>query len=127
MVNMSQQVQRLLDALLKRPTEQFTDFSTETTHRPDKIFTTILKGTPKVEVRPSLDEKAEIIVAGYPIKSGEEVLGAVIVEQSSHAILALQYQLLRSLTIVTLLVFCFCTTYSVCVCMATDSTHSPSI
>ena len=34
-------------------------------------------------------------------------MGAVIVEQSSHAILALQYQLLRSLTLVTILVFFF--------------------
>ena len=106
-IKVYQQVQLHLDALWKRPAEQFTDFSSETTHRPDKIFTTILKGTPKVEVRPSLDEKAQIIVAGYPIKSGEDVLGAVIVEQSSHAILALQYQLLRSLTIVTILVFFF--------------------
>jgi dedicated sortase system histidine kinase len=106
-IEIYQQVQRHLDALWKRPAEQFTDFPSETTHRPDKIFTTILKGTPRVEVRPSLDEKAQIIVAGYPIKSGEEVLGAVIVEQSSHAILALQYQLLRSLTVVTILVFFF--------------------
>ena len=99
--------QRHVDNLLRRPPAQFTDFSTEVTHRPDKIFTTILKGTPRVEERPSLDQKAQIVVAGYPIKSGEEIMGAVIVEQSSHAILALQYQLLRSLTLVTILVFFF--------------------
>lgn len=100
-------VQQHIDNLLRRPPSQFTDISPEVTHRPDKIFTTILKGTPKVEERLSLDEKAQIVVAGYPIKSGEEVMGAVIVEQSSHAILALQYQLLRSLTLVTILVFFF--------------------
>ncbi|NKB77508.1 MAG: HAMP domain-containing protein [Gammaproteobacteria bacterium] len=96
-----------VDALLKRPPERFTDISEDITHRPDKIFTAILKGTPKVAQRPSLDNKAQIIVAGYPIKSGDEIMGAVIVEQSSHAILALQYQLLRSLTLVTILVFVF--------------------
>ena len=100
-------VQGHIDALLKRPATQFTDISPEITHRPDKIFTAILKGEPRVEQRLSLDEKAEIVVAGYPIRSGGEILGAVIVEQSSHAILALQYQLLRSLTAVTILVFLF--------------------
>ncbi len=102
-----QNIQGYIDTLLKRPPIQFTDVSTEVIHRPDKIFTTILKGTPKVEERLSLDQKAQIIVAGYPIKSGQEILGAVIVEQSSHTILGLQYQLLRSLTLVTILVFLF--------------------
>ena len=100
-------IQQHIDNLLRRPPTEFTDISPEVTHRPDKIFTTILKGTPKVEERLSLDEKAQIVVAGYPIKNGEDVMGAVIVEQSSHAILALQYQLLRSLTLVTVLVFFF--------------------
>ncbi len=100
-------LQNYVDSFLRRPSTQFTDVSPEVTHRPDKIFTTILKGTPRVEERPSVNQKAQIVVAGYPIKSGEEILGAVIVEQSSHAILALQYQLLRSMTLVTTLVFFF--------------------
>ncbi len=99
--------QRYIDALLNRPPVQFSDISTTVTHRPDKIFATILKGTPKVEERPSLDKKAQIIVAGYPIKSGQEILGAVIVEQSNHALLASQYLLLRNLTLVTIVVFLF--------------------
>ncbi|MEM7195572.1 MAG: ATP-binding protein [Pseudomonadota bacterium] len=100
-------VRELIDGLLKRPSETFVDVPTDVTHRPDKIFTTILKGEPKAEARPSLDQKAQIVVAGYPIRAGEQVLGAVIVEQSSNVILSLQYQLLRSLTLVTILVFGF--------------------
>ena len=107
MLRLLKEIQTHIDNLLKRPAVEFTDISSEVTHRPDKIFTTVLKGTPKVEQRLSLDEKAEIVVAGYPIRSGNDVLGAVVVEQSSHAILALQYQLLRSLTLVTILVFFF--------------------
>lgn len=99
--------QRYIDTLFNRPPVQFTDVATTVTHRSDKIFTTILKGTPRVEERPSLDKKTQIIVAGYPIKSGQDILGAVIVEQSSHAILASQYLLLRNLTLVTILVFFF--------------------
>ena len=95
------------DRLLRRPSEQFVDVPRDISHRPDRIFTRILKGEPMVEARPSLDGKAQIIVAGYPIRSGDEILGAVIVEQSSNAIMAEQYSLLRNLTLVTILVFAF--------------------
>ncbi len=98
-------VQTLLNNLLIRPADRFTDYSPEVTLRPDRIFTTILNGSPKAELRPSLDGKAEIVAAGYPIRSGNEILGAVVVEQSIHAILALQYQLLNSLTLITIGVF----------------------
>lgn len=95
------------DRLLRRPSEQFDDVPRDISHRPDRIFTRILKGEPMVQARPSLDGKAQIIVAGHPIRSGEEILGAVIVEQSSNAIMAEQYSLLRNLTLLTILVFAF--------------------
>lgn len=102
-----QPLQAHIDALLKRPAEQFVDVPTDVTHRPDKIFTAILKGETRAHARPSLDKKAQIIVAGYPIRSGDEILGAVVVEQSSNVVLALQYRLLRNLTLATILVFAF--------------------
>ncbi len=98
-------IQTWINNLLSRPSTRFTDHSPELTLRPDPIFTTILNGTPKAELRLSLDGKAEIVAAGYPIRSGNEILGAVVVEQSIHAILALQYQLLRNLTLITIGVF----------------------
>jgi len=97
----------LFDNLLKRPSEQFVDVPRDVATRPDQIFTRILKGEPVVQARPSLDQKAQIIVAGYPIQSEGNILGAVIVEQSSNAIMARQYFLLRSLTLVTIFVFAF--------------------
>ena len=102
-----QRMQSRIAALPKRPVEEFVDFPTDVTHRPDKIFTTILKGEARTHARPSLDEQAQIIVAGYPIRSGDEILGAVVVEQSSNVVLALQYRLLRNLTLATILVFAF--------------------
>lgn len=102
-----QRFQSRFDALSKRPVEQFADVPTDVTHRPDKIFTRILKGEARAHARPSLDQKAQIIVAGYPIKSGDEILGAVVVEQSSNVVLALQYRLLQNLTVATILVFVF--------------------
>lgn len=98
-------IQTWINSLLSRPSTRFTDYSPELTLKPDRIFTTILDGTPKAELRLSLDGKAEIVAAGYPIRSGNEILGAVVVEQSIHAILALQYQLLRNLTLITIGVF----------------------
>ena len=102
-----QRLQSRIKALPKRPVEQFIDVPTDVTHRPDKIFTAILKGEARAHARPSLDDKAQIIVAGYPIRSGDEILGAVVVEQSSNVVLALQYRLLRNLTLATILVFAF--------------------
>ncbi len=104
---MYQRLQSRIAALPKRPVEQFVDVPTDVTHRPDKIFSAILKGEARAHARPSLDQKAQIIVAGYPIKSGDEILGAVVVEQSSNVVLALQYRLLRNLTLATILVFAF--------------------
>ncbi len=98
-------VQTLLNNLLIRPSTQFTDYPHEAAFRPDRIFTTVLNGSPQAELRSSLDGKAEIVAAGYPIRSGNEILGAVVVEQSIHAILTLQYQLLRNLTLITIGVF----------------------
>lgn len=99
--------ERFFDDLLNRPSEQFVDVPKDVTYRPDAIFSSILRGEAIAEARPSLDQKAQIIVAGYPIRSQGSILGAVIVEQSSNAILAQQYFLLRSLTVVTILVFAF--------------------
>lgn len=102
-----QRLQSRIEALPKSPVEQFVDVPTDVTHRPDQIFTTILKGEARAHARPSLDRKAQIIVAGYPIRSGDEILGAVIVEQSSNVVLALQYRLLRNLSLATTFVFAF--------------------
>lgn len=91
----------------ERPVEEFVDVPIDVTHRPDKIFAAVLKGEARASARPSLDQKAQIIVAGYPIKSDGEILGAVVVEQSSNAVLALQYRLLQNLSVATILVFAF--------------------
>ncbi len=107
--SLSRWFQRHIDSILKRPPTIFADVSTDITHRPDEIFAKILTGEPQVQARPSLDRQAEIIVAGHPIKSHEEILGAVVVEQSSHVILSLQHNLLRSLTLLTFVVFAFIT------------------
>ncbi|MCY4313785.1 MAG: HAMP domain-containing sensor histidine kinase, partial [Gammaproteobacteria bacterium] len=62
-------------------------------------------GNPRADIRMSLDDKAEIIVAGHPIFADGEIIGAVLVEQSSTEVSSLHYQFVRSLSVVTVLVF----------------------
>jgi two-component system sensor histidine kinase ChvG len=69
----------------------------------------VLDGSPKAATRRSVDDKVKIVMAGHPIRSGNSVLGAVVVEQSSNAILTRQYELLKSLAAASLLVFAFVT------------------
>ena len=107
LASVARRASSVLDDLLRRPSDQFVDVPRDVTYRPDKIFTRILKGEPMVQARPSLDQRAQIIVAGYPIRTGDQILGAVIVEQSSNAIMERQFSLLRSLTLVTIFVFAF--------------------
>ncbi len=93
------------ERILGSPTLDFEDIPDDVSRRPEEIFKNVLAGKPEVQHRPSLDERVEIFMAAEPIFYGEEVLGAVVVEQSTTEILSLQYNALRNLTTVTLLVF----------------------
>jgi len=95
----------IAETLLGSPTLEFEDIPADVSRRPEEIFKNVLAGQPEIQHRPSLDERVEIFMAAEPIFYGEEVLGAVVVEQSTTEILSLQYNALRNLTTVTLLVF----------------------
>ena len=97
------------DRFLGSLSTDFEDISTDVSHRSDKILTEVLNGEPRTHRRASIDKRAEILMAAYPIWDAEEVMGAVVVEQSSHEILALQNEVLQSVTTITLVVFLFVT------------------
>ena len=95
-----------VDRFFAEPPLLFKDYPPTSTDRPDQIVTTIIElGAPKADVRLSLDKKAQIIVAGHPILSGGDIIGAILVEQSSTEVSSLHYQFVRSLSVVTVLVF----------------------
>ena len=98
-----------LDAWLKRPDVVFEDLPSDITVRRDEMIVDVLKGQLRSDSRRSVDKKVRIVMAGHPIRGGSSVLGAVVVEQSSHAILRGQYELLKSLASASLLVFAFVT------------------
>ncbi|MEE9446425.1 MAG: ATP-binding protein [Arenicellales bacterium] len=98
-----------LDSLFKRPEVDFEDLPSDTTVRRDEMLLDILNGEPRTDERRSVDKKVKIVMAGHPVRDGNTIMGAVMVEQSSHAILRSQYELLKSLAAASLLVFAFVT------------------
>lgn len=97
-------LQRIYGWIISKPSAQFEDISPDVSHRNEEIFQRVLAGIPQTERRPSIDQKTEILTAAHPIWSGDEVLGAVVVEQSSNEVLKLQEKTLQNVITVTLLV-----------------------
>ncbi len=91
------------------PATEFEDISTDVSHRSDELLRDVLSGEPRTQRRPSLDKRAEILMAAYPIWLADDVTGAVVVEQSSNEVLALQHEVIQSVTTITLVVFLFVT------------------
>jgi len=93
--------------LLNSPQIEFKDIPEESEFRRDPVFTDVLAGKTRVQQRPSADGKALILMAAHPVWSSGKVMGAVIVEQSSNDVLALQEKTLENMTTFSLLVFLF--------------------
>ncbi|HTS21288.1 MAG TPA: ATP-binding protein [Casimicrobiaceae bacterium] len=81
-------LQPLYARLLQSPTEDFSD------ERPGRAVATgkdvegALAGILTIDRRPTADGKAVIVAAAHPIWVGDEVKGAVIVEETTNAVLA---------------------------------------
>lgn len=91
--------------ILKPPARDFQDLPDDTRKRNEAIIDQVLEGQPATDRRPSVDNKAELLMAAYPIRHKNRVMGAVIVEKSSSSVFALQNQLLQNLISVTVIVF----------------------
>ncbi len=100
----------LYHLILNSPPVDFKDIPEESEFRRDPVFTDVLAGKTRVQRRPSVDGKALILMAAHPVWSGGKVMGAVIVEQSSNDVLALQEKTLENMTTFSLLVFLFLAT-----------------
>jgi dedicated sortase system histidine kinase len=83
---------------------EFRDYDPRLTQgRQDAIITQALSGKPGSQRRLSLDNKAEILTAVYPIYNRDSVVGAVVIEQSTQSILRIQRRSLQRVTSLTLL------------------------
>lgn len=75
------------------------------THLQGREITAALHGQAMTRWRGVADQQAVILSAAYPVRAGDEVIGAVIAEQGSQAILSLQNKAMERLTLLSLLVF----------------------
>ncbi len=94
----------IYNLILETPSGEIRDLSANVSHRNDEIFTKALSGSPQTARRPSLDQTTEILMAAHPVWFGDEVLGVVVVEQSSNEVLFPRRQVLENVISVTLLV-----------------------
>ncbi len=85
------------------------DFSDDVTHRTERFLDAVLDGQPQAQRRTALDTRSEILMAAHPIWSGDEVLGAVLVEQASDEVLAGQNRALENVMRGMLLAFALVT------------------
>jgi two-component system sensor histidine kinase ChvG len=81
-------LQPLYARVLQQPTEDFNDERSGRAIAAGKDVEGALGGILTVERRPTADGKAVIVSAAHPIWVGDEVKGAVIVEETTNAVLA---------------------------------------
>ena len=98
---------RALGWLIPRPNEDFDDAIADDALATGREIAGALAGRPGVRLRNTPDGKAVVISAAHPIWNGDEVVGAVVVEESTNPILSVRSLALERLLVVTLAVFAF--------------------
>src|SRR5271169_4968045 len=81
-------LQPLYARVLQQPTEDFSDERSGRAIAAGKDVEGALGGILTVERRPTADGRAVIVSAAHPIWVGDEVKGAVVVEETTNAVLA---------------------------------------
>src|SRR5438067_5557355 len=98
-------VQPLSALLLDRPTEDFDDSLPESEIANGAAAASALQGVPARRLRPSVDGRATIVSAAYPIWSGEQVIAAVVAEETTNAARSVYNRALEQMVAVTLIAF----------------------
>jgi len=126
-VDQNQRLLALVGDLKKRPPEEEPDWTTKLVHplaapfldRPSEDFDDslpeaefsspavgrALEGVPARRTRPSVDGKAQILSATSPVWSGEQVIAAVVVEETTNAARSVYNRALEQVVAVTLIAF----------------------
>ena len=101
----AQLLQRWLAWLLSPPTEDFDDAIADNAIAAGREISAALAGAAGTRVRNTLDGRAVVVSAAHPIWVGDEVFGAVVVEETTNPILSLRSQALERLAVLTLAAF----------------------
>ena len=97
--------QKLLGRLIQRPTEDFDEAVAADVLATGRDIAGAMQGMPGARVRNTPDGRAVVVSAAYPIWNGEDVLGAVVVEETTNSILSVRSRALERLLVVTLAAF----------------------
>ena len=97
--------ERLLGWLLAPPTEDFDDAIAQDAIAAGREVTTALQGAAATRTRNTRDGRAVVLSAAHPIWVGDQVHGAVVVEETTNRIASLRTRALERLLVVTLVVF----------------------
>jgi dedicated sortase system histidine kinase len=97
--------QRVLGWLIPRPNEDFDDAIADDALATGREIAGALQGRPGFRLRNTPDGRAVVISAAHPIWNGDEVAGAVVVEESTNPILSVRSQALERLLVLTLAAF----------------------
>ena len=95
----------VLARIVPRPDEDFDEALDEDVLGTGREITRALLGAPATRLRNSADGRAVIVSAAHPIWSRDDVVGAVVVEETTHSILAVRSQALERLLLTTIVVF----------------------
>ncbi len=96
---------RFMEWLIPPPREDFDEAAPDDVLATGKEIANALQGLPGTRMRTSPDGLAVIMSAAHPVWSGDEVLGAVVVEETTNSILTVRKLALERLLVVTLAVF----------------------
>lgn len=95
----------VLEWFLERPTNDFDDALPESEIVAGPVAASALQGVPARRWRLTPDSKAVILSASHPIWDGEEVVAAVVVEETTNAIRSIYNRALEQLVATTLIAF----------------------
>jgi dedicated sortase system histidine kinase len=95
----------ILARIVSRPDADFDEALDEDVLATGREITRALLGAPTTRVRNSADGRAVIVSAAHPIWRRDNVIGAVVVEETTHSILAVRSQALERLLLATIAVF----------------------
>ncbi|MDH4191099.1 MAG: ATP-binding protein [Betaproteobacteria bacterium] len=94
--------QDVLGWMIQRPTEDFAESLPDDVLATGRDIAAALLGTPGTRMRRTPDERAIVLSAAHPIWVGNEVGGAVVVEETTNPIQSLKSAALEQLLILTL-------------------------
>jgi two-component system, OmpR family, sensor histidine kinase ChvG len=97
--------QGLLGWLVPRPTEDFSEVQPEDLLATGPDVAAALQGTPATRTRHTRDGRAVVISAAHPIWRGDEVAGAVVIEETTNSVMSVRSAALERLLLVTLAAF----------------------